>query len=285
MPAMRQFCKNEESLNAKTKQHLRHVFEEFNSIIQEDLTVFEDHNYRNVKTFSPIELVAVCVLISQHSDKRPRGMLKGDILAVRDQLRSLHVDLRMNERCWATAWEYINNIELYRGAVSGSTNPKKTARGGRRSVAVAINTPVLDRRAPAVTPRKSAPKAAPQSEPEKILEDTSNQDISNHEAGSTGPEQVITQSRELDLVLPDRPASSKEIRRSTLEAEDKPNGRHDTSETLSGSFTTEGNTIPTAVMTAQPTRKRVNLDLGTNIGEVDALAAKKARLMGNKSKK
>ena len=285
MPAMRQFCKNEESLNAKTKQHLRRVFEYFNDIVQDDPTLFEDHNYRNVKTFSPIELVAICVLISQHSNKRPKGLLKGDILAVRDQLRSQHVDLRMNERCWSTAWEYIDNIELYRGTVNGSTNPKKAAKGGRRSVGATLQTPTLDHRAPAVAPRKGVSKAAPLHDLEMTLEDKADQDISSKEAGATGPEYAINHSATSDIILPDRPAGLKETGRHALDAEDKQSGRYATSESLPGASIVEEHSAPTAIMSGQPARKRVNLDLDTNLGKEDLLVAKKARLMGNKSKK
>ena len=67
-----------------------------------------------------MELVSVSVLLSLYAD-RGRVMLRGDILALRDHLRLKHFDLRMHERVWKSAWDYIDNIERYRGTTDGST--------------------------------------------------------------------------------------------------------------------------------------------------------------------
>lgn len=115
------FCSNTPALDADTKAHLRYVFEIFHELIEEDRSIFENLNLKNRQVFSPIELIAVACLISQKGAERPKGMLRGDILALRRHLREVHSDIRINKPCWTTAWRFIDTIEHFRGAVDGST--------------------------------------------------------------------------------------------------------------------------------------------------------------------
>ncbi|MCJ1311515.1 hypothetical protein MMC25_005187 [Agyrium rufum] len=133
------FCSNERALNDKTKDHLYRTFELFSTLVQIRLDVFENNHYRNVKTFAPVELVSVAVLLSQYGMKRHIGLLAGDILALREQLRAFHLDLTLNEKVWQTSWRFIEDLERHRGTTDGTTTlkastldtrstPKKTGR-------------------------------------------------------------------------------------------------------------------------------------------------------------
>ena len=121
------FCANA-VLDLDTKNHLRVVFTQFHDLVEEDRSTFESNDYTRTKTFSPIELVGTCCLLSQKGGERPNGMLKGDILAMRGHLREVHSDLRMNKECWQTVWRFIDKLEYYRGAVNGTTVRKAPAK-------------------------------------------------------------------------------------------------------------------------------------------------------------
>lgn len=119
------FCSNAPALDADTKAHIRYVFGIFHELIEEDRSIFESQSYKKTRVFSPIELVAVACLISQKGAERPKGMLRGDILALRAHLREVHSDIRLTKPCWKTAWKFIDTIEHHRGAVDGTTIRKK----------------------------------------------------------------------------------------------------------------------------------------------------------------
>ena len=118
--AIELLCSNPQSLDKATKSHLRSVFELFQNLVDMDRSIFQDNGYSTIKTFSPMDLIAVCCLLSQKID-RPIGMLRGDILDMRSYLRQRHPDLRVNRPCWASVWAYIEGLEKRRGAVDGST--------------------------------------------------------------------------------------------------------------------------------------------------------------------
>ena len=118
--AIELLCSNPQSLDMATKSHLRSVFELFQNLVDLDRSIFQDNGYSTIKTFSPMDLIAVCCLLSQKIE-RPIGMLRGDILDMRSYLRQRHPDLRVNRPCWASVWGYIEGLEKRRGAVDGST--------------------------------------------------------------------------------------------------------------------------------------------------------------------
>lgn len=125
------FCSNA-VLDIDTKNHLRVVFTQFHDLVEEDRSTFESNDYTRTKTFSPIELVGTCCLLSQKGGERPNGMLGGDIRAMRQHLREVHSDLRMNKECWQTVWRFIDKLEYYRGAVNGTTVRKAPAKAIKR---------------------------------------------------------------------------------------------------------------------------------------------------------
>ena len=173
--ALELLCKNETSLDITTKSHLRFVFERFDDLVKEQPSVFGDNGYTRVKTFSPIELVAVSVLFSQKGAERNKGMLKGDILALRSHLREKHWDLRMNGDVWGTAWNFIDNLESIRGTADGSTIRKRAVKKGAGGTAMARTRTNMNSERESVNttneniPHQEGPRSLPASRGDPIL--------------------------------------------------------------------------------------------------------------------
>lgn len=311
IPSLERFSRNQDSLNTKTKSHLREVFELFNELVDADAATFGNRGYTRVKTFAPIELVAVAVLLSQHK-KRPTGMLQGDIATLRDHLRSRHEDLRMNGNCWASAWEYIDNLERYRGAVDTSTIRKtggKTKQRATRNSGAVVPGPSLDPRLSALDPRKNLAASVIQAEVERPR--MSEAKAANHapRISNRGNEQnqnaTPPRSNDSSYTLVSRPPVAREARdladpipkieKEVAERENistfEPSHRYAqqgalraASASSSSADSILGNArAPTAVMTTIPTagKRRADLDLGPSTSAAQNLAAKKARLMGS----
>ena len=120
--------KNIKALDDATKSHLASVFTTFKELVEEDLQTFKNNGYRTVKTFAPVEVIAVAVLISMYGDSRNNALLLGDVRAMRLTLRQTRHDLQMNQGTWDAVWEFLESLELYRGAVDGFCETvKKTA--------------------------------------------------------------------------------------------------------------------------------------------------------------
>ncbi|KAI9814714.1 MAG: hypothetical protein M1826_002160 [Phylliscum demangeonii] len=102
------------------KAPFRRIFGRFNKLVTRHPQVFDDTHLTKIKTFAPIEMVSVCVLLHVYPDRRT-GMLAGDVLVFRREIRKVLMDLRMNGQTWKTCWELIANMENYRGATDGST--------------------------------------------------------------------------------------------------------------------------------------------------------------------
>ena len=239
-----QLCQSEDSLNVRTKNHLRFVFETFNTILRDFPEVFESNAFTRVKTFSPVELVAISVLLSQYGDKRSIGMLKGDITYLRNHLRQLFTDLQMNERCWKPAWEFIQDLERYRGTVDGSTSLKRSTRN---------DGPVLDSR----------------QKPGKARSRVGQVDLSD--ISTRGPGSIAPGQRQDDLVILNHPAKFRPSQMNNHRGNGTP------SQNRSRGFN-DGQHTAEAVQLAK--MKRAHLNLESERGGHNALVAKKARLMG-----
>ena len=200
---LQSFCSNEASLNAKTRAHLHSVFTLFAALIKNYPDVFRDRGFRYTKTFAPLELVSVSVLLSQYMDKRPEGLLKGDIIAFREQMRALHSDMTLNDVTWRSAWNFIDDLERYRGTTDGSTKMKKNARLADRVLARAIQSSqesVLDPRAKKVVkPRGQAAiaaRAAAEQETQEVEEDFPADPPNTFTPVGRGPVAGLTTARE-----------------------------------------------------------------------------------------
>ena len=278
--ATEKLCKDQDSLNSKTKQHLRFVFETFNKIIYENPEMFEGNSFRSTKTFSPIELVSVCVLISQWGDRRPMGMLKGDISALRDQLRAKHHDLRMSEPCWRTAWEYIEELERYRGTVDCSTSLKRTGRTEQNTDASPYRGSQLD---PRSKPGRSARTAPSGNQIES--EDPPSYDISTRGPGAIsagwGQEDLASLNNTVihgrSLMTNTPTPKIEEENNAMFQLNSHLPGIRQPPSNSSRTFSNGQRMVETAIPSAL---KRANLDFGIERGGINALAAKRARLMG-----
>ena len=71
--------------------------------------------------------MAVSVLLSLYMDTRNTAMLLGDIAAMRDEVRKAVPDLRMDNITWQSLWQFIEELESFRGAANG-TVPKSMPR-------------------------------------------------------------------------------------------------------------------------------------------------------------
>ena len=119
----------DESLRAR----LHRTFATFQRLILHDASVFRNTKYARSKTFSPLEMVAVAVLISQYWESRSDALLCGDIALFRKEIRRDHPDLFLNAACWRTAWTFIENLENLRGATDGSTHVNPRSEAARRA--------------------------------------------------------------------------------------------------------------------------------------------------------
>ena len=279
-----------------TKSHLRFVFDLFNDLAEQSPDVFADNEYARVKTFAPIELVAVCALLSQYGDSRPVGALKGDIKALRDHLRSQHFDLRMNKECWTTAWNYIDDLELHQGTIDGSTIATTTSRA-----TPSVSTTAKKQAVPALA-TKSTAQAREQPE-DGIAFDTMNTPAKRAELSVTLPrrdaltrapatqsprsraaEQLINYTADIEQ----NAAAIKRINAAPVSSNKNAASTHRaaTPGSSSGDSIMEGTHARAAVMTVPAAKRRANLDFDINKAGANAqtLAAKKARLMGRSVK-
>lgn len=313
--AIESFCSNgSQDLDASTRAHIRYVFEIFRELIQEDKSIFENNNYTKRQVFSPIELVAVACLISQKGAERPKGMLRGDILALRSHLREIHDDLRMSKQCWITAWRFIDTIENHRGALDGSTvrrKPPKIIKKKTQSRRPAQMSPPatadeddrplanqLANAAGRIIPARPARREHARSlnSPDNPSIDDNETNEIDHTASSRrfSNTPVSSPSHMSSTALPE--ASTAERRKPSQLSSLKRTGDGAGSEraasrghTISDSETplTPSAMSPTfgnaaaghGSMTAPPSRKRVALDLGSGSSGGHELESKKARLM------
>src|SRR5579862_9131054 len=87
-PALKKFVKNDaakcttDAINLMTW-----IFRLWNKVRLHDPKVFQNNNYKTSKNFSPLEFLAVGVLLFKYGAGRTLTMLAGDILNLRDNLR------------------------------------------------------------------------------------------------------------------------------------------------------------------------------------------------------
>ncbi|KZM18745.1 uncharacterized protein EKO05_0006570 [Ascochyta rabiei] len=147
---------NKSAVDDGLKSHLASVWVTFRDLIEADPNTFTNGNkyLRGVQTFAPVEMVAVAVLISTHSETRNNSLLLGDIRAMRTAVRESFVDLRLNASVWKWFWEYIEELEGIRGAIDGSTINRKTTKLPKTSVTASTGGST----AAAITAAAAAPK-------------------------------------------------------------------------------------------------------------------------------
>lgn len=119
--ALKGFCDRPQLLDENIRQQARRVFDRYTKLAQEYPNTFENHNYANAKKFSPVEFVGVAMLIFRYPD-RNTFMLHGDVLGMREWIRTERQDLRSNTWTWQVIIKYIYELVIHRGG-PGTRNP------------------------------------------------------------------------------------------------------------------------------------------------------------------
>jgi hypothetical protein len=121
--ALPKLLSNKGAVDDGLKSHLASVWNTFKDLIEEDPNTFSNANkyLRGVQTFAPVEMVAVTVLVSMYSDTRNKGLLLGDIQALREAIREEFADIRTNSTVWRFIWKWLEDLEAMRGAVDVAT--------------------------------------------------------------------------------------------------------------------------------------------------------------------
>jgi hypothetical protein len=121
--ALPKLLSNKGAVDDGLKSHLASVWNTFKDLIEEDPNTFTNANkyLRGVQTFAPVEMVAVTVLVSMYPDTRNKGLLLGDIQALREAIREEFADIRTNSTVWKFIWKWLEDLEAIRGAVDGTT--------------------------------------------------------------------------------------------------------------------------------------------------------------------
>ncbi|KAL1599984.1 hypothetical protein SLS59_006057 [Nothophoma quercina] len=151
---------NKGAVDDGLKSHLASVWNTFKDLIEADPDTFTNSNkyLRGVQTLAPVEMVAITVLISMHSETRNNRLLLGDIQAMRTEVREHFVDLRLNTAVWKWFWEYIDNLEAIRGAIDGSTVNRKSKQRTKKNATstdnAAAGSTAANITAAAAAPRK-----------------------------------------------------------------------------------------------------------------------------------
>ncbi|KAI9786415.1 MAG: hypothetical protein M1839_006875 [Geoglossum umbratile] len=115
-PSLKKFVANEgDKCTIEAINLMAWIFRLWNKVRVLDPAVFENNGYNSAKKFAPLEFLAVGVLLFKHGSNRELQMLKGDIAGLRLHLRVCHHDLLINPKCWSSCWEYVDNLERYRG--------------------------------------------------------------------------------------------------------------------------------------------------------------------------
>ncbi|KAG0636321.1 hypothetical protein HOY80DRAFT_925899 [Tuber brumale] len=166
--ALRKFCENTSLLTSEFRSDVKRVFDTYAEVYEQYPETFENHQYKVAAKYSPIEFVAMALLIYIHPERQSIRLLQGDILELRSFVRESRQDLRSNSATWIVFMDWINNIGRYRGGLD-------TVRVGRAvagSVAGPVTTPAGNRSAGRVSRRLMEPAAEPVSAPVADMSNT-----------------------------------------------------------------------------------------------------------------
>lgn len=141
--ALPKFIGNKGLVDDGIKSHLASVWNTLQELIELDPDTFTNASkyLGGVQTFAPVEMVAVTIMISMYSETRNNRMLLGDIRALREELRKHFIDLRLNAATWKFIWEYLDELEVIRGAVDGSVLDRTRFDSASRSSSTAAPIP------------------------------------------------------------------------------------------------------------------------------------------------
>ncbi|KAI9656638.1 MAG: hypothetical protein M1831_004548 [Alyxoria varia] len=110
------FCKNTQACDDAMRSHLRRVFQTYQKLVEKDPLVFTNDQWRKSPKFSPVELIAVAVMVSIHQNSRSEELLLEDVRYMRSHIRDQGLsDLRLGRTAWRMLWAFISEIEEFRG--------------------------------------------------------------------------------------------------------------------------------------------------------------------------
>ncbi|RPB01826.1 hypothetical protein L873DRAFT_1763601 [Choiromyces venosus 120613-1] len=113
--ALKKFCENTSLLTPEFEAQVKRVFDTYAEIYEQCPETFINHGYKVAAKYSPIEFVAMALLIYTHPERKNISLLSGDIISLRSFVRESRQDLRSNGATWFVFMDWINNIERYRG--------------------------------------------------------------------------------------------------------------------------------------------------------------------------
>lgn len=128
--ALTKFLEEKQPINMALKLALKSIFDRFEGLVSQSSTQFTATKYEvnedsvfypaatflredavsHVRTFSPLELICTAVLIAYHMDGSSDEELLNGVKNLRRYLRLEHKDLRVNPKCWSTAWNFISKM-------------------------------------------------------------------------------------------------------------------------------------------------------------------------------
>jgi hypothetical protein len=115
-PALKKFAKNDASKCTTSAINLMTwIFRLWNKVRLHDPKIFENNNYKAAKKFSPLEFLAVGVLLFKYGAERTLTMLAGDIVNLRLHLRNDRPDIHTNCATWRVCWKFIDDLVAFRG--------------------------------------------------------------------------------------------------------------------------------------------------------------------------
>ncbi|KAI9755319.1 MAG: hypothetical protein M4579_004321 [Chaenotheca gracillima] len=137
---LKTLVKSPRLLTEQFKTQSRNAFNVYLQLVRDYPEVFTNTGYTKVKTYSPLEMVSIAVLIHLNPG-RPVGMLQGDVTWFRTAMREAHDDLRLNTTCWKTVWSLISRLEDYRGTTDATEQiPIRQSRTPSQAPTHAINS-------------------------------------------------------------------------------------------------------------------------------------------------
>ncbi|PUU74802.1 hypothetical protein B9Z19DRAFT_1132544 [Tuber borchii] len=159
--ALKKFVQNTSLLTSEFKREVSRVFNTYAEVYEQYPNTFNNHDYKFATKYSPIEFVAMALLIYIHPERQNIYLLSGDILELRSFVRQARQDLRSNSATWLVFMDWISNIERYRGG----SNTVRARRRGASPVASPIAGPVASRVAGRVSRQVAEPAVQTASAP------------------------------------------------------------------------------------------------------------------------
>ncbi|CUS09422.1 unnamed protein product [Tuber aestivum] len=162
--ALKKFCQNTSLLTPEFRLEVSRVFDTYAEVYEQYPMTFQNNGYKIATKYSPIEFVAVAILIYTHPERQPLKLINGDILELRSFVRQSRQDLRSNSATWSVFMNWISNVEVYRGGIN-------TVRVGR-TVANPFTGPDANRHAGRVSRRLAEPASESVSAPVADMSNT-----------------------------------------------------------------------------------------------------------------